>query len=253
MSASSTVRTRSFPRQRLHTLYFLEAAQRYRPVFLDTTVDMTAVVRHRETAPQRCGYLSYIVQAAARTLRDHDGGNTMLLDGRRPRLAHFPDVTAKITLDKRMDGVRIVVSGLIQGADDKDVSQIQQDLDALKAQDPATDPAYAGLRRLQSLPVPVGRALFSWLMRSPARKAALQGSFAITSLGNSAVKGFLPIIGATITFGIGTIEQSAVVVDGQVVARPMLPVTMAFDHRVLDGAVAAEVLTDLKQRLESIK
>lgn len=37
---------------------------------------------------------------------------------------------------------------------------------------------------------------------------------------------------------VGAVEQRAVVVDGQVVARPVLGVTATFDHRYVDGAQA---------------
>jgi pyruvate/2-oxoglutarate dehydrogenase complex dihydrolipoamide acyltransferase (E2) component len=232
-------------------LFFLEEAASYRTVFLDTEIDMSAVGRDREAASERCSYLAYITHAAARTLRRYSGANAMLLASRWPRLALLPEVDAKITLDKRMNGVRMVASGIIAHADRKDITRIQQNIDELKARDPATDPAYAGLRRLQSLPVPIGRMLYSWLMRSPTRKMRLQGSFAVTSLGNSAVKRFSPMVGATITFGIGNVSPSPVVVDGQVAVRPLLPLTMAFDHRVLDGAMAADLLTELKRRLEA--
>ena len=42
----------------------------------------------------------------------------------------------------------------------------------------------------------------------------------------------------------------AVVKDGQIVARPMMTLSLAFDHRVTDGAQAAEFLRDLKQLIE---
>jgi pyruvate/2-oxoglutarate dehydrogenase complex dihydrolipoamide acyltransferase (E2) component len=227
-----------FPKQRRHTLYFLEEAARYRPVFLDTRIDMSAVATHREGAAGACcGWLAYLIHATSRVIRQCPDANAMLIDGLRPRLARFPRVNAKITLDKQMEGVRNVVSGVIANADGKDVSQIQRSIDALKAQDPATDPAHAGLRRLQSLPVPAGRAVFSWLMRSPERKAALQG--------------FLPMIGATITFGAGRVALAPVVAGAELVIRPVLRLTMAFDHRVLDGVIAAELLTQVKQRLET--
>jgi pyruvate/2-oxoglutarate dehydrogenase complex dihydrolipoamide acyltransferase (E2) component len=247
-----TILPMRFPKQRRHTLYFLEEAARHRPVFLDTSVDMSAVTMHRQAAGSaRCGWLAYLVHSTSRAIRHFPEANAMLIGGVRPRLARFPRVNAKITLDKRMEGVRNVVSGVIADADGMDVNEIQQSIDTLKAQDPATDPAHAGLRRLQSLPVPAGRAIFSWLMRSPKRKAELQGSYAITSLGNSAVDGFLPMIGATITFGAGHIAPAPVVVGTEIVIRPLLRLTMAFDHRVLDGAIAAELLTQVKQQLET--
>jgi pyruvate/2-oxoglutarate dehydrogenase complex dihydrolipoamide acyltransferase (E2) component len=41
-----------------------------------------------------------------------------------------------------------------------------------------------------------------------------------------------------------------VAADGKVVVAPMMRVALTFDHRVIDGAEAADVLTDLKQHME---
>ncbi|HEY7835258.1 MAG TPA: 2-oxo acid dehydrogenase subunit E2, partial [Ktedonobacterales bacterium] len=49
---------------------------------------------------------------------------------------------------------------------------------------------------------------------------------------------------------VGAAVPSPVVVDGQVVVREMMRVTLSSDHRVLDGAVAARFLQALKHLLE---
>jgi 2-oxoisovalerate dehydrogenase E2 component (dihydrolipoyl transacylase) len=40
------------------------------------------------------------------------------------------------------------------------------------------------------------------------------------------------------------------VIDGEVVARPTMRLTCAFDHRITDGAQVAEFLCDLRQLIE---
>ena len=57
--------------------------------------------------------------------------------------------------------------------------------------------------------------------------------------------------GTSVTLALGVIEPRALVVDGQVVARPAATISMTFDHRVLDGAVAGRALSDLVALLES--
>ena len=51
-------------------------------------------------------------------------------------------------------------------------------------------------------------------------------------------------------FGMGKMQDKAVVRDGQVVVRKMLPFTLAFDHRIADGADAARFMNDLVEMLE---
>jgi pyruvate dehydrogenase E2 component (dihydrolipoamide acetyltransferase) len=50
--------------------------------------------------------------------------------------------------------------------------------------------------------------------------------------------------------GIGRIEEKPVVRDGKVVIRRILPLSLSFDHRVVDGAEAARFLQTVIARLE---
>ncbi|HEY2323870.1 MAG TPA: 2-oxo acid dehydrogenase subunit E2, partial [Thermoanaerobaculia bacterium] len=49
---------------------------------------------------------------------------------------------------------------------------------------------------------------------------------------------------------IGAAEQRPVVVNGQIVVRDRMKVTMSCDHRVIDGALGAEFLKTLRQYVE---
>ncbi|WP_394237730.1 dihydrolipoamide acetyltransferase family protein [Niallia oryzisoli] len=84
--------------------------------------------------------------------------------------------------------------------------------------------------------------------------AEMQGStFTISNLGMYAIDGFTPIINQpeTAILGIGRIQDKPVVVNGAIEVRPMMVASLSFDHRVIDGAPAAEFLTELKRILEN--
>ncbi|MGK2945818.1 MAG: dihydrolipoamide acetyltransferase family protein, partial [Desulfuromonadales bacterium] len=51
--------------------------------------------------------------------------------------------------------------------------------------------------------------------------------------------------------GVGRIEETAVVRDGQVVARPVVPLSLTFDHRIIDGATAHHFLNGLIDHIEN--
>ena len=79
------------------------------------------------------------------------------------------------------------------------------------------------------------------------------GTFTITNhgLGGSLVA--LPIINQpqAAILAVGMIQKRVVVVEDDAIAvRPMVYLSMTFDHRILDGAVADRVMTVLKQTLE---
>ena len=56
--------------------------------------------------------------------------------------------------------------------------------------------------------------------------------------------------GNAVTVAIGVIAPRALVVDGEVVARPACTLSLTFDHRVLDGATVGRALTDLVALLQ---
>lgn len=58
--------------------------------------------------------------------------------------------------------------------------------------------------------------------------------------------------GTTTTFGVGRVLERPVVREGRIVVAPVLRLSLAFDHRVIDGAEAADVLTEVKKALESV-
>jgi pyruvate/2-oxoglutarate dehydrogenase complex dihydrolipoamide acyltransferase (E2) component len=49
----------------------------------------------------------------------------------------------------------------------------------------------------------------------------------------------------------GRIEEKAVVHDGQIVARPMMPMSVTFDHRVIDGEQGLSFALTLRELIES--
>jgi pyruvate dehydrogenase E2 component (dihydrolipoamide acetyltransferase) len=51
--------------------------------------------------------------------------------------------------------------------------------------------------------------------------------------------------------GMGSLKPRPVVVDGDVVARPTMSLTCAFDHRIVDGAAAAAFLCELRDLVEA--
>ncbi|WXG47494.1 MAG: dihydrolipoamide acetyltransferase family protein [Candidatus Atabeyarchaeum deiterrae] len=79
------------------------------------------------------------------------------------------------------------------------------------------------------------------------------GTFTVTSLGMFGVDVFIPIINPPETgiLAVGKITKKPAVDDkGQIVVKPMASLALAVDHRVIDGAPAAEILQRIKGILE---
>jgi pyruvate dehydrogenase E2 component (dihydrolipoamide acetyltransferase) len=76
-------------------------------------------------------------------------------------------------------------------------------------------------------------------------------SFTVTSLGKLGGIGFTPIINApeVAILGVARAQERAVVQDGKIAARLILPLSLSYDHRVVDGAAAGRFMDALRRRL----
>ncbi len=79
------------------------------------------------------------------------------------------------------------------------------------------------------------------------------GTFTITNPGNLGAQFGLPIINQpqVAILGVGTIEKRVVVVDDMIAIRLRGYLTLGYDHRLVDGAVADQFMADVKQRIEN--
>ena len=79
------------------------------------------------------------------------------------------------------------------------------------------------------------------------------GTFTLTNPGTFGAQFGLPVINQpqVAILGVGTIEKRAVVIDDMIGIRTMGYLTLGYDHRLVDGAVADQFMADLKQSLEN--
>lgn len=78
------------------------------------------------------------------------------------------------------------------------------------------------------------------------------GTISLTNIGVFGVDGGTPILspGQTAILAMGRIIDRAWVVEGQVVPRPVMQLTLSFDHRVIDGALGSRALRSVAGFLE---
>ena len=79
------------------------------------------------------------------------------------------------------------------------------------------------------------------------------GTFTITNPGNFGAQFGLPIINQpqVAILGVGSIEKRPVVIEDMIGIRPMGYLTLGYDHRLIDGAVADQFMADVKKGLEN--
>ncbi|HUF92067.1 MAG TPA: dihydrolipoamide acetyltransferase family protein, partial [Candidatus Limnocylindria bacterium] len=102
----------------------------------------------------------------------------------------------------------------------------------------------------------LARELGTLAQRVRDGKATLEdlrgGTFTVTNIGALGGTGAMPIINypEVAILGVARGRQEAVVHDGQIVPRLLLPLSLTFDHRIADGADGARFASAIVRRLE---
>lgn len=198
-----------------------ESARETARVTLFREVDASALMRLRERLQGEgveATYSDILVRVCAEALRRHPEANARLGEG---AIEWLGEVNVGLAVDTER-GLLVVV---IKGADGKSLREIAQERARL------VEAARSGRIGPDDL---------------------TGGTFTITNLGMYGVEGFTPVINLPecCILGVGRIVKKPVVVGDEVVVRPMMTLSLVFDHRVIDGAPAARFLDTIARLVE---
>lgn len=234
---------RAQDRARRHTRYFLDWARAAAPVRLGAEVDMTGVEAHRAAARAAgvpCSVVSYLLYAAGRVLARHPEANAAAVGGLFPRTVRFDRIHAKLAIDSGPGSQRRVHTAVLPDIDRLSLAELQRLVEHHRDDHSAGNADAA--RLLARLPAPVGRLAFRAAMARSSRRPALLGTVAVSSLGHRRVDTFDAFGGTAVTLTAGRIAPRP---------TPVLRLGLTFDHRVIDGAAAADVLDEIVHLLEA--
>jgi len=180
-------------------------------------VDMTNAVRLR--GETQTSYTEMLVKAVAKALREQPTMNATL-DGEQIKVFEDVNVGVAVATDKGL------IVPVIKEADKKSLNEIASALKEL-----------------------IEKAREGKL----TKEDVTGGTFTITNLGMYGVDVFIPIINPpeTAILGVGRVTEKPVVVNGQIAIKPVMQLSLSFDHRIVDGAPAAKFLQRVKKILES--
>jgi pyruvate dehydrogenase E2 component (dihydrolipoamide acetyltransferase) len=178
-------------------------------LFMDADLDAVVADRTaRKGQPAVPSFTDYVVAATARALRDHPIVNAQVVDA---GIALLPEIHVGFAV--------AVPNGLMV--------PVVRNADRLGLADLATETsrlAEAGRNGKLKLPDLEG------------------GTFSVSALGMFGVDGFTPVINPpnVAILGVGRLRDDVVLTDGKVSATKRLTLSLTWDHRVLDGAPAAQ-------------
>ncbi len=192
--------------------------------------DVTGLVEYREKEKKKMEskglhltYMPFIIRAVVKALKAHPYLNATLDDEKEEIL-----IKKYYNIGVAVDTPEGLIVPNIKGADRKGIEELT-------------------------------RAVADISNRARERKIGMaelrDGTFTITNIGVLGGTHFTPIINwpEVAILGTGAIKDMPVVENGKIVARKMLPISISFDHRVLDGAEAARFSTDFRKYLENVE
>ncbi len=171
----------------------------------------------------------------------------------RGRLVLFHDADIVVLIEP--EAGRVAIPHIIRAANRKSVQQISDEIRAVQTRPASSQQSSGGLAKLAPRLPRFVRVLFYRALRlSPRRFKQASGTAVVTSVGMFGRGGgwgvaFLPL--HTIGLTVGGIATKPGVVEGQIVPRDYLHLTLSFDHDVVDGAPATRFAQELVGRLES--
>jgi pyruvate dehydrogenase E2 component (dihydrolipoamide acetyltransferase) len=190
-------------------------------------IDMTKIAAIRAKAKQefetryetKLTFMPFFVKAAVAGLRAYPTLNASL-DGTNVVLHKEINIGMAVALDWGL------IVPVIKGADEKNLLGIQRTLNDLAER--------ARTKKLKP-------------------EEVQEGTFSITNPGVFGGLFGLPVISQPNVgiLGLGAIEKRPVVVDDAIAIRSMCYVTLSYDHRVVDGAIAHQFLHKVKETLEN--
>lgn len=197
--------------------------------YVTMSVDMEAVAGYREEHPgpdgAKISYNDFAVAACAAALRK------------------MPIVNARCVGDGRREGVAVQMNeevnvGIAVSVDDGLVVPVIRDADR---------------RPLEKIAAESKRLVERARSRALRPEEMAGGTFTITNMGMLGVESFGAIIhpeqGAILA--VGAVEGVPVAREGEVKVRKRMRMTLSCDHRIIDGAVGAQFLGLVKERLEA--
>jgi pyruvate dehydrogenase E2 component (dihydrolipoamide acetyltransferase) len=191
-------------------------------VNLTVEVDMTEAIDLKNTMTQATGnkfsFTEIIVKCAARALGEFKTVNASLIDGKI-----YYHESAHIGVAVALDNGLIVP--VVKNAERKSLTAVREEIRTLSEK----------ARRGELLPDDIRG-----------------GTFTVTNLGMFGVDHFTPIINQpeSAIVGVCRVVPRPVVQNGNIEIRPMMNLCLSFDHRLVDGSVAAQFMARMRQVLE---
>jgi pyruvate/2-oxoglutarate dehydrogenase complex dihydrolipoamide acyltransferase (E2) component len=248
---------RPFPRSRKLIVDNGRAHGRRHPMVGLIEVDVTRArqrIRARRAATgEGVSFTAFVAACLARAVAEHP--EVQAYRDLRGRLVAYRGVDVCLSAEVEVEGSSFPLSHVLRGADRRRVEHLHAEIRRVQ-RDPGTSSSARMIgpaRVFLLVPGPLRAWLWSSLRRWPAQQRSLAGTVGVTSIGMFGAGGGwgIPFQVHSLNVVIGGIVERPAFVEGQLVPREFLDLTLSFDHDVVDGAPAARFTARFRELLGS--
>ncbi len=242
-------------------LYVLDLPRPVHPMFGLLEVDVTTVrnfiSEHKARTGETLSFTGFLAFCLARAVEE----NKEVQSYRKGagQFVFFDEVDVGLMIEKQVGGKRFISGHVIKNASQKTYREIHDEIRL--AQSPQVDSSKEippWFLRIVLLPWPISRLVKSLLSRvikmNPTIPVSMTGTVGITAVGmfgkGHSGWGF-ETTQHSLDLVIGSIAWKPVVVEGQIVPREILNLTLVFNHEVIDGGPAARFTKRLVELIEN--
>jgi pyruvate/2-oxoglutarate dehydrogenase complex dihydrolipoamide acyltransferase (E2) component len=216
---------------------------------LDVTVARAWIQAYKEKTGERLSFTAFFINCLGEAISRHD--HLHAYRNWRGQLVIFEDVNIVTMIEIESDGRKVPMPYVLQAVNKKTYLEIHQEIRAAQTA-PAETKGAKFMGWFLYLPWPL-RRLFYWVvLRMPQYFRANASSVLVTAVGmfSRGAAWAITMPTHTLAVALGGIAQKPGVVDGKIVPREYLHVTISIDHDVVDGAPIARFGNELMTLIE---
>ena len=213
-------------------------------------LDVTAPKARLSQSVPHVSWTGFVLATLARAVALHPEVNARRAGN---RIVTFDRVDIGATVERQWEGRTILDVVALRDADRTSCAEISRSLHAAKY-GPGQSHRQSGVTaQLVKLPGPIRRAAIRVAATRPRIAATFGPAVGVTSLGmfSSAWGWAIPLAPLTVIATVGAVMDRPAVHGGRIAVRPMLPLTLSFDHAVVDGAPAARFTETFRGLVET--
>lgn len=217
---------------------------------IDVTEVRARLREHKVKTGEALSFTAFLITCLAKAVDENKAVQAYRQGGKR--LIVFEDVDVYTPIEHEMAGQKQVFPSVIRAANRKTLREIHREVRAAKMRD--TSKAMNRLRFLPAILYQPYLWILTWKWRRDPRAWKKDvGTVGITAVGmfGEGTGWGIPIPPPVLMITVGGIGEKPGGVDGQIVMREYLSLTISFDHEVIDGAPAARFTRRLKELIES--